>query len=423
MRRILSILLILVIATGIFITGCTPAKPAATTPPPATGPKAPTGDPIKFGATVTLADITGKEASNSMLLAAKEINAAGGVLGRPLQIVIADDQGKGEVGASSLDKLATVDNVYAFIGGMSSGVHMAQIPILKKYAKPTVTIGAAASAVIEGPMADSDWYFHIHPWDYQQTGGYITGFKEMMAKYPQMTLKKWFIGYEEGAFGSAGWKGFQTLWPQQGWDVNGASFKSALLGGGDYRAALRQAKDWSPDAYMWLGYAADALPMVEQAKEINFAPGMFIGAPPGWPTDFGKSPLAEGVSLFGMWAPSLNSVSPAAKHFWDAYVAEYKTEPTGYFAPLGYTNVYVLANAINKAGSLDQAAVIAALKATNYDSPTGQTLTFKPSNTLKNQGFTTQKILQWQKGVQTVIWPFDIKTADPQYPFPAWDKR
>jgi branched-chain amino acid transport system substrate-binding protein len=423
MRKVLTILLTLVIATGIFISGCAPTQPAATTPPASTGPKAPTGEPIKLGATVTLADITGKEASNAMLLAAKEINAAGGVLGRPLQIVIADDQGKGEVGASSLDKLATVDNVYAFIGGMSSGVHMAQIPIMKKYAKITVTIGAAASVVIEAPFADADWYFHIHPWDYQQVGGYITGYKELLAKYPQITLKKWFIGYEEGAFGTASWKGFQSLWPQQGWEVNGASFKSALLGGGDYRAALRQAKDYNPDAYLWLGYAADALPMVEQAKEINFAPPMFIGAPPGWPTDFGKSPLADGVSLFGMWAPSLNAVSPTAKHFWDAYIAEYKTEPTGYFAPLGYTNVYVLANAINKAGTLDQAAVITALKATSYDSPTGQLLTFKPSNAIKNQGFTSQNILQWQKGVQTVIWPFNIKTADIAYPFPAWDKR
>ena len=423
MHKVFSILLTLVIAIGIFISGCTPAQTTPATPPASSGPKAPTGEPIKLGATVTLADITGKEASNAMQLAAKEINAAGGVLGRPLQIVIADDQAKGEVGASSLDKLATVDNVYAFIGGMSSGVHMAQIPIMKKYAKITVTIGAAASAVIEGPMADADWYFHIHPWDYQQVSGYITGYKELLAKYPQIKLQKWFIGYEEGAFGTASWKGFQALWPQQGWEVNGASFKSALLGGGDYRAALRQAKDWNPDAYLWLGYAADALPMMEQAKEINFAPPMFIGAPPGWPSDFGKSPLAEGVSMFGMWAPSLNAVSPAAKHFWDAYIAEYKTEPTGYFAPLGYTNVYVLANAINKAGTLDQAAVITALKATKYDSPTGQTLTFTPSNKIQNQGFTAQKILQWQKGAQNVIWPFDVKTADPEYPLPAWDKR
>lgn len=390
----------------------------------AAAPKKPaSGDPIKFGAVLPLADITGKQASKAMQLAVKEINAAGGVLGRPLEVIIADDEAKGEKGAAAIDKLATVDNVYAFIGGMSSGVHMAQLPVLKKYAKPTVWIGAAASSVIEAPMAEQAWYFHLHPWDYQQTGGYITGFKELAAKNPKIKLQKWFIGYEEGAFGTAGYKGFQTLWPQQGWEVSGASFKSALLGGGDYRAALRQAKDYKPDAYLWLGYDADALPMLEQAKEIGFAPPMLIGAPPGWPADFGKSPLAEGVSLFGMWAPSLKEVSKVSKHFWDAYNKEFNEAPATYFAPLGYTNVYVVANAINKAGSLDQDKVIAALKDTKYDSPVGETLTITASRALKNQGFTKQKILQWKKGVQQVIWPLDFKTAEPAYPFPAWDKR
>jgi branched-chain amino acid transport system substrate-binding protein len=421
MRKILALSLTIILAIGIFLAGCAPTPPPA--PPTPEKPKGPTGEPIKFGAVLPLADITGKQASKAMQLAAKEINAAGGVLGRPLEVVIADDEAKGEKGAAALDKLATVDNVYAFIGGMSSGVHMAQLPVLKKYAKPTVWIGAAASAVIEGPMENATWYFHLHPWDYQQTGGYITGFKELTAKYPQIQLKKWFIGYEEGAFGTAGWRGFQNLWPEQGWEVQGASFKSALLGGGDYRAALRQAKDYKPDAYLWLGYDADALPMLEQAKEIGFAPPMFIGAPPGWPADFGKSPLAEGVTLFGMWAPSLMDVSKASKHFWEAYNAEFKEAPATYFAPLGYTNVYVLANAINKAGSLDVDKVVTALKATSYDSPVGEKLTITASNRLKNQGFTKQKILQWQKGVQQVIWPFDVKTADPSYPFPAWDKR
>ena len=163
--------------------------------------------------------------------------------------------------------------------------------------------------------------------------------------------------------------------------------------------------------------------MLEQAKEIGFAPPMLIGAPPGWPADFGKSPLAEGVSLFGMWAPSLKEVSKVSKHFWDAYNKEFNEAPATYFAPLGYTNVYVVANAINKAGSLDQDKVIAALKDTKYDSPVGETLTITASRALKNQGFTKQKILQWKKGVQQVIWPLDFKTAEPAYPFPAWDKR
>jgi len=150
---------------------------------------------------------------------------------------------------------------------------------------------------------------------------------------------------------------------------------------------------------------------------------LYYGAPPGWPADFGKSPLAESVMLFSMWSPSLNSISPASKHFYDAYVSEYKSPPTSYLGPLAYTNVYVVANAINKAGSLDQAAVVKSLKETSYDSPVGDKLTFTPSKLSKNQGFTRVKILQWQKGVAQIIWPFELKTAEIAYPLAAWDKR
>ncbi|MBN1375551.1 MAG: ABC transporter substrate-binding protein [Dehalococcoidia bacterium] len=423
MRKALSVLLILVITIGIFIVSCAPAQPAATTSPATTAPKGPTGEPIKLGATISLADVTGKQASNAMKLAAKEINEAGGVMGRPLEVVVVDDEAKGEKGAAALDKLATVDNVYAFIGGMSTGVHLGQIPALKKYKKPTVTIGAAVSGLIETAMVDQDWYFHLHPWDYQQAQSYIDGWKAIGAKYPDIKLGTWFIAYEEGAFGTGSFKGIQASWPEQGWNVTGDKFKSGLLGGGDYRAVLRQAKDNNPDVFLWVGYEADALPIAEQAKEVNFAPPIFLGAPPGWPSDFGKSPLAEGVMLYGMWAPSINEISTVSKHFYDSYVKEYGTPPTTYFAPLGYTNVYVVANAINKAGSLDDMAVIKALKETSYPSPVGETLTIKPSNTIQNQGFTAQKILQWQKGTQQVIWPFEFSKVAPAYPFPAWDKR
>ena len=50
----------------------------------------------------------------------------------------------------------------------------------------------------------------------------------------------------------------------------GASFKSASLGGGDYRAVLNQAKSFNPDLFVWAGYDADAIPIVAQAKEVNF---------------------------------------------------------------------------------------------------------------------------------------------------------
>lgn len=388
--------------------------------------------PIKLGAVLPLGDITGRQAANAMKLAVKEINAAGGVLGRPLELIIVDDEMNPSKGAAAIDKLATIDKVDFFIGGMSSGVHLAQIPILKKYQKITVWIGAA-SHLCEKALAGADWYFHLHPWDYQQGAGYAIGWKQILEKYPQVKFDRVFLAYEEGAFGTASYKAYLAMLEQakQGEgpyvglvkEFKGESFKSAAFGGGDYRAVLRLAKEWNPDAFIWAGYDADALPMMAQAKEIGFAPPIFIGAPPGWPADFGKSPLSEGVVLYGMWAPSLNKVSPVAEHFYNAYVKEFGEEPATYFAPLGYTNVYFLVEGIKKAGTLEKEALIKALEQVEYESPLGETLKIAPSAVIKHQGFTTQKILQWQNGKQEVIWPFEVQTAEFIYPFPKWEGR
>jgi branched-chain amino acid transport system substrate-binding protein len=369
---------------------------------------------IKLGAVLPLGDITGAQGSKGMQLAVDEINAAGGVLGRQLELIVVDDESKAEKGAAAIDKLATVDNVDVFIGGMSSGVHLGQLPALKKYEKVTVWIGAASS-LVEKAVVGLDWYFHIHPWDYLQGASYVEGWAAIQAGYSGVTINKVFWAYEEGAFGTGSYNG--SLVAFSNWNNVGESFKSALLGGGDYRALLRHAQEFNPDLFVWVGYAADALPMIEQAKEIGFEPPLFVGSPPGWPADFGTSPLATGVMAYGMWAPSIKNISPVSEHFWDAYVAKFNENPATYFAPLGYTNVYVVAEAIARAGTLEKQALITALEATNYPSPVGETLTFAPSNLIEHQGFRKQKILQWQYGQQQVIWPFEYATAVLLYPF------
>jgi branched-chain amino acid transport system substrate-binding protein len=101
----------------------------------------------------------------------------------------------------------------------------------------------------------------------------------------------------------------------------------------------------------------------------------------------------------------------------------YGNGPATYFAPLSYSAVYVVAEAIERAGTLETEALVKAAKETNYQSPLGETITFSPSNVIQNQGLTKQKILQWQNGVQEVIWPFEFATAEPVYPFKPWSER
>jgi len=377
---------------------------------------------IKLGANWTLADVTGVEGSKAAQLAVDEINAAGGVLGRKLMLIVVDDEGKGDKGVAAIEKLVTVDKVDILMGGMASGVQLAQIPTLKKYGIVTVATGAAASATVEkalGASPESDFFFHLHPWDYNQGQSYFDGWNAIIKKYPNVKIAKIFLAYEEGAFGKASFDASKAIFGSQ-FQIDGAPFKSALLGGSDYSGMLEAAKAYKPDLFLWAGYAQDAIPMLEAAKAMKFSPPIYLGAPPGWPADMAKQPLANNVMLYGMWAPAINNVSAVSKKFYDGYVKAYGTAPTNYFAPLSYSAVYIIADAIKRAGDWTKEKLIPALEATKYVSPLGDTITFSPSNVIKHQGIRNQKILQWQNGQQEVIWPFEVASKPIVFPFPAW---
>jgi branched-chain amino acid transport system substrate-binding protein len=313
---------------------------------------------IKLGAPIPTSTAIGQEMEKAMRLAVKEINQAGGVLGRPVDLIVVDDEMKPEKGAAAIEKLATLDKVDLFIGGMASGVHMAQIPILKKYKIVTVWLGAA-SHKCEEALEGSDWYFHLHTWDYEQGAQERRGWEEIHKKYPEIKIGKRFMAYEEGGFGAASFEANKEIWKGD-YKITGEAFKSAQVGGGDYRALLRHAKEWNPDSFDWIGYEADAMPIMEQAKEIQFAPPVFLGAPPMWPPKFAKEALAQAVCFYGAWSASLKA--PASMRFLDAYTKEYGRPPANYIGPLAYSNVYIAVEGIKRAGTLEKEALIRALE-------------------------------------------------------------
>ena len=149
---------------------------------------------IKIGGIWMLADITGNQGSKAAQIAVDEINAAGGVLGKKLELIIADDEGKADKAAAQVEKLATVDKVDVFLGGMASGAELGKIPVFKKYGKVVMSTGAARRVrPVEkalGPSPESDFYFHMHPWDYNQGASYLEGWTAIMAKYPNIQIKK-----------------------------------------------------------------------------------------------------------------------------------------------------------------------------------------------------------------------------------------
>lgn len=240
------------------------------------------------------------------------------------------------------------------------------------------------------------------------------GWADIAERYPQIAIERWFLAYEDGPFGSASFEATRELFSDM--DIAGESFQSAAGGGGDYTAVLERAKEYDPDVFIWAGYDADALPIGAGARD-RFRAAALCRSASGMAGELRCIAARGRRNALRMWAPALNAVSDASAHFSASYVDAYGSDPSSYFAPLGYTAVMILAQAIASVGTLDSDVLIAELRTIEYDSPLGETITFTPSKVISNQGIRRQKILQWQNGRQEVLWPFELATTEPVYPF------
>src|SRR5690625_5951224 len=305
---------------------------------------------------------TGQAQLAGFQVALEEINAAGGVLGEPLEIIVEDTQANVAVALAAFEKLMTEDNVEIIAGGYSSGVTLGLVESFRTF-QPLVTwIGGATSGIgidgfdgIEELLGEEPWFFHIHPWDYHNVNA-ATAF---VASTGAQTVA---LLHEDSAFGGPGAAGAQALLEEAGLEVPlRESFTSTLSGGsGDFRAAINKARATDADLLYWIGYDGDVVPLTSQVREVGYTPDYIFGAPPGWPSEFAQSPEAQCVTGLIGYLPNLSN--PEAAQFLEDYQAMHNQAPDNYMAALAYANLWALADAINEAGTTDQAAVIEALE-------------------------------------------------------------
>ena len=369
---------------------------------------------IKIGAVLPLAEVIGKDASKSMQLAVKQINAAGGLLGQQLELIIVDDEMKPDKAMAAVEKLANSDKVDIFVGGTANATTMEIVPALKKYKKVTVWCGAS-SAKVEKELEGQNWFFHLQSWDYQLGAYYEKMWREVVQKYPAVKRKKIFAAYKEDPFGSDIYSVGSPVASAHLNVMHGEAYK----GGADYRTLLRNAKIFGPDIFIWDGSEKDAKPMLEDAKNIKFTPPIYLGITLVWPADFSALVSSEGVMFYSYWNESMKSKHKASRDYDDVFSKEFKESPATHFGPLAYTNIMIVAEAIKRAGTLESEALIKALEATKYESPLGDTFIFVKSMGINHQAGANPKLMQWQGGKIKIIWPWEFATGKLIYPFPA----
>ncbi len=366
-------------------------------------------EPIKIGAIIPLtgpSGTSGQAMQKGYQLALEEINKGQGLLGRKVELIVEDDRGDPPTGAAAFLKLVTRDHIDVLIGGLQSNVSIAVASQVRQRPILMAWTGAAAT-VVEQLLADADWFFHYHPWQYHNadsTYGFIqsTGAKTIA------------LASEDGPFGTSANDEAAAFARSHGLTiVFRDSFKS---GSPDLTPLLTKAKAAAADVFVFVSFDQDVVPMATQSRQVAFNPKLILAAPPSWPVGFDKLPAGNYLGGMTLW--TAENSHPASRRFEQRYREQFNEEPLSYWGPLAYTNLITVADAIRRAGTTDTNALIKEMKATEYEGPIGRPLTFKRSIYGKNQGFTKLIAFQWQNGKQVVVWPAEISGGKLAYPAP-----
>jgi len=321
--------------------------------------------PIKVG---EYASLTGKEASfgqsshEGIVLAFEEIDAAGGVLGRPIELITEDNQTQPGQSATAVKKLIARDRVIALLGEVSSGRSLEAAPIAQAYKIPMIAPAATNPQVTRV----GNYIFRVC---------FIDPFQgTVMARFALQDLKARrvaILSSVSNAYSVGLAKFFRETFRSAGGEITAEPKYSE--GDKDFRAQLTAIKAAGADAVYVPGYYTEAALIVRQGRELGLTMP-FIGGD-GWVAD----------ELLQIGGPALNGCyysthfspenrDPAVQAFVKKFRARWSGANPDAFAALGYDAAYVLVDAIRRAGTTDGPALRAALARTrDFAGVTGAT--------------------------------------------------
>ncbi|MBK1668659.1 amino acid ABC transporter substrate-binding protein [Rhodovibrio sodomensis] len=327
------------IALSALMAGAAAASPAA-------------AQDVEIGAvmplTGDLADF-GESDTKGVELAVQEINDAGGVLGQELGLSVADTRTSPQAGVDAAKKLVNVQGVAGLVGALSSGV---TIPIAKSVSSqagvPQISNASTSPTITH--LEDNGYLFRTVPSD--QLQGVVLG--NIVA---DEGLERVAAMYVNNAYG----EGLATVFKKQ-FEKRGGTVTAMLpyeKGKASYRGELSNAADGNPEALLLVGYPQNGITILRQALEEGYFDQFIM-------TDGMKTPKVVEAIGGQYLADTIGSTPTAfdtagAKHFTKAYEKAYGNLPPKPFIDTAYDATYLLALAMQAAGTTDGAKVRDAL--------------------------------------------------------------
>lgn len=312
------------------------------------------GETIKLGQIVTSltgdAAMYGEYQVNAVQMAIDEINAAGGVLGMQMEVTYLDDQSKPQVAMQAMQKLIREINPVAVFGPDWSGNTLASMPIAQRNRTPQLSSSKSRAITHKG-----------NPYVYRVVAmGPFIG--QALAEYARdQGYKKVAIFYTNNDYGLSGGEGALAACKALGLEV--MAYETCNIGDNDFTAQIQTLKNSGAEVLLNYSIQVEGAKSLKQMRELGMNLPV-LGGDAFVTDDFAKlvgDDIMEGIIAASSFIPTADT--PRVVKFVEDYRARFGNTPEDH-APCFYDGVYVLKEAIERAGSLDREKINAELMKT-----------------------------------------------------------
>lgn len=388
-------------------------------------------EPIKIGFSMALTGglaQAGRAALLAMEIWRDDVNRAGGLLGRPVELIFYDDQTKGSNVPAIYAKLLDVDDVDFIVSGYGTNLTAPAMPIVIE--REMVFISLFATAVNE--KFHYPYYFQIMPAGPDPAVNWSEGFFSVAAQQNPKPRTVALLSSDSefaqntvvGARVNVEKYGFEVVYDEK-YPPNTP----------DYSPIVRAIKARNPDIVYYISYPPESVGLVRASKEIGLKPKMVGGTMVGLQytsiqTSLG--PDLNGIVNYWFWAPEPTMNFPGIDAFLKKYQAEapkQKLDPLGYYLPpFAYAYLQVLGQAIEGSGSTDQKTVGEYIHNNPFDTVVGK-IKFGSNGEwaqsrvllVQLQNIQGHEVSEFsQPGKMVIVYPPEFKSGDLIYPFPGW---
>ena len=368
----------------------------------------------------------GKAALLAMQIAEEDINARGGILGRPVKLIYYDDQSNPSTVPGLYTKLMEVDKVDIVVSGYATNMIAPAMPIVMQKDRTFFgLLGLAVNSEFHYPR-----YFSVTP-----TGGprpkesFAEGFLEVaMAQNPKpQTLA--LVG-ADAEFPRNAMEGVRNICKKVGLKL--VYDKTYPPTTADYTPIVRAVAATNPDIFLACSYPPDSVGIIRATSEIGFKPKLYGGGMVGLQATAIKTqlgPLLNGIVVYDFWLPWAGFASDEGRDF----VKRYQTKSAAagvdllgyYLPPFGYALMQIVEQAVKGAGGTDDAKLAEFTRKNTFKTVVGD-IKFNADGewetaqvmAVQFQGVKGNDVDQFRDPkTEVILWPTKYKTGDIIYPY------